>query len=77
MKNKKVKVISIVLAIIIFIVAWFAFCGYQWSWGPFVSLHNYKTASLSGNAEEYSLDKAEINSNSPLKNKKMFFSVLR
>ena len=73
MKNKKAKVISIVLAIIIFIVAWIAFCGYEWSWGPFVSLHNYKIASLSGNAEEYSLDKAEINSKSPLRNKKIVF----
>lgn len=73
MKNKKIKIISIVSAIIIFIAAWLAFCGYQWGWGPFLSLHNYKTASLSGNAEEYSLDNAEIISESPLKNKRIAF----
>ena len=73
MKNKRRNIVTITLIIIIFIVAWLVFCGYEWSWGPFAHLHNYKTASLPENAEEYSLDRAEVIGNSPLKNKKIVF----
>ena len=72
MSNRK-KLVSIVFSILIFIIAWLAFCGYQWSWGPFVKLHDYKTASLAGNAEQYALDTIEVERNSPLKNKNIVF----
>lgn len=71
--SKRKKIVSIVFSILIFIIAWLAFCGYQWSWGPFVKLHDYKTASLAGNAEQYALDTIEVERNSPLKNKNIVF----
>lgn len=71
--SKRKKIVSIVFSILIFIMAWLAFCGYQWSWGPFVKLHDYKTASLAGNAEQYALDTIEVERNSPLKNKNIVF----
>lgn len=70
-KGKKTAVI--ISLITVFIIVWIAFCGYQWSWGPFVKLHDYKTASLAGNAEQYSPDSVETNANSPLKNKDIIF----
>lgn len=49
MKKKLLIIILIAAAVI---AAWIAFCGYQWSWGPFVKLHDVKTASLEGNGEK-------------------------
>lgn len=71
--NKRKKVVGIVFSILIFIMAWLAFCGYQWSWGPFEELHDYKTASLAGNAERYALDMVESKENSSLKDKNIVF----
>lgn len=71
--NKRKKVVGIVFSILIFIMAWLAFCGYQWSWGPFEELHDYKTASLAGNAEQYCLDKVDVNPDSTLKDKHIVF----
>lgn len=39
MKKKLLIIIPIAAAVI---AAWLAFCGYQWSWGPFVKLHDVK-----------------------------------
>lgn len=73
MKNKKKKVTAVISVVFILVVAWIAFCGYEWGWGPFLKLHNHKTAALPGNAEAYSLDKAEVIDDSPLKGKKIAF----
>lgn len=68
--KKAVTIFSVITAII---AIWLAFCGYQWSWGPFVELHNYKTASFAGNAEQYELDSVEVEENSSLKDKNIVF----
>lgn len=73
MTKSKVKIISVVFLMLLSIIVWIAFCGYQWSWGPFVKLHDYKTVSLAGNAEQYALDTVEIKENSPLKDKNIVF----
>lgn len=54
-------------------VAWTAFCGYQWSWGPFAALHDVKTAKLPGNAEEYMPENVNAVDNSPLTGKQIIF----
>ncbi len=59
--------------IIAVIACWIAFCGYQWSWGPFHKLHNLKTAGLPGNAEEYSLKSISPVADSPLSGKHIIF----
>ena len=46
MKNKKKKVTAVISVVIILVVAWIAFCGYEWGWGPFLKLHNHKIAAL-------------------------------
>lgn len=43
--------ILILLIVAILVVVWIAFCGFEWSWGPFSRLHDIKTAGLPGNAE--------------------------
>lgn len=52
--------------------AWIAFCGYQWSWGPFSKLHDLKTANLPGNAAQYAPDMIGI-TDSPLAGKHIIF----
>lgn len=52
---------------------WIAFCGYQWSWGPFHFLHDVKTAKLPGNAEEYGPEHLRVSGNSPLAGKQIIF----
>ena len=52
MKKKLLIIIPIAAAVI---AAWLAFCGYQWSWGPFVKLHDVKTASLEATAKSIRL----------------------
>ena len=70
MKKKLLIIIPIAAAVI---AAWLAFCGYQWSWGPFVKLHDVKTASLEGNGEKYSLDNTPENADNPIKGKTVIF----
>lgn len=53
--------------------AWIAFCGYQWSWGPFARLHDIKTAGLPGNAEQYDLANVQRLTGSPLEEKHILF----
>lgn len=69
----KKKLLIIILIAAVVIAAWLAFCGYQWSWGPFVKLHNVKTASLEGNGEKYSLDNTPENADNPIKGKTVIF----
>lgn len=68
--KKAVTIFSVITAII---AIWLAFCGYQWSWGPFVKLHDYKMAALAGNAEQYALNAVEVAESSPLKDKNIVF----
>lgn len=65
--------ILISICILILVVAWIAFCGYEWSWGPFVKLHHLKTARLPGNAAQYSVKKIEQLESSPLAGKHILF----
>lgn len=73
LKSKKKKILIVIPFIVIVLLLWLAFCGYQWNWGPFAELHDYKTASLAGNAERYALDMVESKENSPLKDKNIVF----
>lgn len=71
MKKKKIAVISaLVLASL---AGWIAFCGYQWSWGPFHKLHNLKTSALPGNSEVNNIENITQNEKSSLKGKTIFF----
>jgi len=73
-KSKKINKKFIVIPIIIvFIVLWIAFCGYQWNWGPFENLHDIKTSNLAGNDIVYSIDHVKSGHNSPIKDKKLIF----
>lgn len=76
MKNhQRIKGRRIIIAIIILAAAalWIAFCGYQWSWGPFAGLHDIKTASLPGNGVQYGLDGVPSVPDSPLAGKTVVF----
>lgn len=76
MKNKKNISLRLLIGIptaIVLIVAWLAFCGYQWSWGPFVKLHDLKTDQLPGNAAEYDVDHVTGIADSPLSGKHIVF----
>lgn len=76
MKNKKKIYCGVLIGIpaaIILITAWLAFCGYQWSWGPFVKLHDLKTSQLTGNAADYDLDRIAPSADSPLAGKHIVF----
>ena len=66
------KAMMIVLAAVL-IVLWLAFCGFQWSWGPFSGLHDLKTRSLPGNASAYALDRVETLPESPLRGKHILY----
>ncbi len=70
MRKKKVYLI---LLILLLVAAWIAFCGYQWSWGPFDFLHNVKTNKMPGNDEKYGLEYAGNVENSLLKGKVICF----
>lgn len=73
-KNKKTEGIIIgVSCTVAAVAAWIAFCGYQWSWGPFSRLHDIKTSSLPGNAEQYALKQVMVVENSPLAGKQIIF----
>ena len=53
--------------------AWIAFCGYQWSWGPFAQLHDVKTGELPGNAEQYDVKNVQKRTDTPLEGKHILF----
>ena len=63
----------VILTIVLLLVGWIAFCGFQWSWGPFDFLHNIKTSKLPGNATEYDLEYAGTVENSVLQGKTICF----
>ena len=69
--KKKLLIIIPIAAVVA--AAWIAFCGYQWSWGPFMKLHDFKTSALEGNGEKYSLDNAAPNADSPIEGKTVLF----
>lgn len=69
----KKKMIIILLAVVILILVWIAFCGYQWSWGPFTRLHDIKTAGLPGNAAQYDPTNVQRLTGSPLEGKHILF----
>lgn len=71
MHAKKVLIILIIVAVIV--VAWIAFCGYQWSWGPFHRLHDIKTSKLPGNAAQYAPEKQPRLEESALTGKRIVF----
>lgn len=72
--NKKRKGFIIgVSCTVVAMTAWTAFCGYQWSWGPFHKLHDLKTSKLPGNAQQYDLKQVMHEENSPLKGKRIAF----
>lgn len=55
-ENKKRKGVIIGISCTVAVMtAWTAFCGYQWSWGPFHKLHDFRTSHLPGNAQRYDL----------------------
>ena len=73
-KNKKRKGVIIgVSCTVAAMTAWTAFCGYQWSWGPFHKLHDFKTSNLPGNAQQYGLKQVMPVENSPLDGKCIAF----
>lgn len=71
---KKGKKVMLIVGIVILAMAlWLAFCGWQWSWGPFAKLHDGKLAGLPGNAEAYAPENAGEVENSPLAGKHIVF----
>ena len=74
MKKRKWRGILIgTVSAAVAITAWIAFCGYQWSWGPFARLHDIKTAGLPGNAAQYNLANVQKRTDSPLEGKHILF----
>lgn len=71
--SKSKKIIVSVVSVLIFLILWFMFVGYQWSWGPFVKLHDYKVASLEGNLERYSLENVKPQNSNVLTDKNIIF----
>lgn len=55
------------------ITGWIAFCGYQWTWGPFSKLANSRFAKLEGNSSQYALENVEELPPSPLKGKDILY----
>lgn len=73
MKKRGVRIMVIIAIIFALVLLWFAFCGYQWSWGSFARLHDLKTARLAGNADGYDLDTIQPLDDSPLEGKRLVF----
>lgn len=67
------KTLILLVAAAALILAWIAFCGWQWSWGPFAKLHDLKTANMPGNAAQYAPEQVERIVDSPLAGKRVFF----
>lgn len=73
-KRNKWKVLSgSAVGVGLVLAAWTAFCGYQWSWGPFAVLHDGKVAKLPGNAQEYMPENLSTVDNSHLAGKQIIF----
>lgn len=76
MKANKPMIRYILIAVIftgLMTGGWTAFCGYQWSWGPFARLHDIKTAGLPGNSGQYDLANVRRLTSSPLEGKHILF----
>jgi len=71
MKKKKIAMMG--TACVAAVTAWIAFCGYEWSWGPFAKLHDFKTTDLPGNAAQYAPEQVERIADSPLNGKHIIF----
>ena len=71
--SKSKKIIISVISILIFLILWFMFVGYQWSRGPFVKFHDFKIVSYAGNAQQYSLDNVSLVNENVLKDKNIIF----
>ncbi len=67
------KILMIAGIVLAAVLLWIAFCGYQWSWGPFHKLHDLKTANLPGNAKEYAPTHTKLFTDSPLSGKHIIF----
>lgn len=67
------KALPVLLIVAVLVVAWIAFCGYQWSWGPFHWLHDVKTSKLPGNAAQYAVEKQPRLKESALTGKRIVF----
>lgn len=64
----KKQSILIAIGLVLLLALWIAFCGWQWSWGPFSALHDLQTMRLPGNAQQYALEQVEPLGASPLQN---------
>ncbi|MBR1571807.1 MAG: SGNH/GDSL hydrolase family protein [Lachnospiraceae bacterium] len=74
MKMKKsTKIITVLISIAVVLILWIAFCGYQWSWGPFAKLHDVRTSKMPGNDISYSPDNQQVDPVDELKGKKIVF----
>ena len=76
-KKSKKKVAIIVSSACVgtaaLITGWIAFCGYQWTWGPFSNLADIRLVKLEGNSSQYGLDNVEELPSSPLKGKDILY----
>lgn len=61
------KMVAVLLIIAIVLLLWMVFCGWQWGWGPFHSVQNYRFKSLPGNASEFNIENVNALTASPLK----------
>ena len=73
MKKRGVRIMIIIVAVLAAVILWIAFCGFQWSWGPFAKLHDVKTAGLPDNGTRYALDTVPAVPNSPLEGATVVF----
>ncbi|MCQ2770990.1 MAG: SGNH/GDSL hydrolase family protein [Clostridia bacterium] len=71
--SKCTRIILIILAVIVLIVLWLMFCGYEWTWGPFGKMGNLKYRSFEGNSDEFALENVESLDESVLKGKDILF----
>lgn len=68
--NRKIVITT---CAVVGVIAWIAFCGYQWSWGPFSTLHDIQIKNKPGNAPEYQPDRTERLAESPLQGMTVVF----
>ena len=71
--KKQGKHILAGILVLLAVLLWLMFCGYQWSWGPFSSVHDLKTSRLPGNADPYNVTHIQPLENSPLEGKTIVF----
>ena len=71
--KKQGKHILAGILVLLAVLLWLMFCGYQWSWGPFSSVHDLKTSRLPGNADPYNVTHTQPLENSPLEGKTIVF----